>query len=223
MFYGADVGGGGDDTMAAAAVSGPVGSGPVAPGPKRWRNPLPDDFLRVPGRGRAGAPGTPAGQMVGDEMVAQMFTDEMFMRQLAAHPEFAAFVGDDSYQGQDPLAAMYAQHASRPPGVRQRSTTEHRRSTGETFSKKMSKVGDDMKRKFNSFVLSFNRKRNTARPSRGGGYAEVDTDGAEEGASLLTGGDADTAGLRPRQMTTIDDDSDEEEEITLTRSRGKAD
>lgn len=80
---------------AGAATSGSV--------PKRWRHPLPADFLAIPATAPAAAGGgggwsggaaahtsTSDAQMAEDEAMARMFADELFMAQLQRDPEVAA-------------------------------------------------------------------------------------------------------------------------------------
>ena len=83
----------------------------AAPSARRWRHPLPDDFLQVRRRARvtlylmlweltsrgscsrvpAQVPGG-APQAMGDEALAQMMSDELFMASLRADPEILNYL-----------------------------------------------------------------------------------------------------------------------------------
>uniref|UniRef100_A0A7S1G3A3 CUE domain-containing protein n=1 Tax=Bicosoecida sp. CB-2014 TaxID=1486930 RepID=A0A7S1G3A3_9STRA len=227
-------------SRASSSSGGRRAAGSGDGGGRRWRHPLPDDFLRVPGRGGDGD-GTPSGQMVGDEMVAQMFADELFVQQLMSHPEFADYLDDEVYETDEFGAVVPGrggdvaarQRRRRPTGEqRPRAGSEARRTTGESFASKLSEMGNDVKRKFNTLMLRFGRNTgggvggSTARPAAGRGYATLDADEADgEGSSLLARDDG--VELRGRggggavDMGAIgvasDDESDDEGGLTRRR------
>lgn len=211
----------------------------------RWRHPLPDDFLQIPGRGGGGgAPGTPSGTggMLEDQLVAQMMADELFLAELQQNPDFAAYLEAE----QDYLGSMGADE--RPSGTgaggRPRSASEARRQAGGGFAEKLSTLGDDVKRKFNSLVLRFGKKQGGT-GGRGPGYATLDGDADDsgEGTSLLASAsdglelrDRGTAGAgrsggslemvegTPSHVLAGDDDDDDDDDAGLTRRRrGKDD
>lgn len=186
----------------------------------------------MPGRDLPRSPG--AGPMADDEMVAQMFADELFVQQLAADPELAVYLDaemDGSYViGGDP----YGEAQRRP--ARPRSSSTSRRNTGESFTTKMSTVGSEVKRKFNSFLLRFQRNRGGGGQAGYGGLQDADDDDDHEGASLLGGGRADGVELRDRTahggeevgpqravIGTLTDDEDEADDAGARRRRSKDD
>ena len=55
---------------------------------RKWRNPLPDDFLILPN----GHEKLTSQQEYQDAMLAQMLQNELFMEQLKSHPDYMAYV-----------------------------------------------------------------------------------------------------------------------------------
>ena len=75
-----------------SADPGPSVVGSIALAPSTGvRNPLPDDFLRVPGSATSGT--TSAAQQAQDAALAQMMVDDLFMDELRSNPEFSRYLG----------------------------------------------------------------------------------------------------------------------------------
>lgn len=168
------------DSRQAAAAAAPGG-----PARGRWRHPLPDDFLRVPGAGQPVATSTPSDQITQDMLLAQMMEDELFLQELRQDPEFARYLEAESdffRRGGDAIPSAQGSSQSR-----RRSGSQTSATTGTSWTAKLASMGDEMKRKFNSLAMRFRKS----------GGAEPTQDPMQYRSLLVDGGDDD------------DDDDDE--------------
>lgn len=162
--------------MHAPAASAAAASSSDASGARRWRNPLPDDFLRVPAVGAAHTSSS-SNQVMQDQLLAQMLENELFLEELRNNPEFAGYLFEEA----DPDSRV--RHRAHGAGAGRQA------ATGPTWQERLASMGGGMKRKFNSLALRF--KRNT-----GGGARSSSTGGGDPSQyrSLLGDGDDDDAG-----------------------------
>lgn len=141
--------------------------------PRKWRHPLPDDFLRVPGADRPPITSTSNDQLTNDLLLAQMMEDELFLEELRQNPDFAAYLEaeEEFFHRRDRTSSTDSTGRRGSSGTRrrrQRSVAEARgggggggsqgRPSGSSWASKISSMGDEMKRKFNAFAMKFRRR-----------------------------------------------------------------
>lgn len=157
-------------TPAPASTGAPRHHGHRGASSRRWRHPLPDDFLVVPGAGRAPVTSTPEDQMSHDMMLAQMMEDELFLDELRRDPAFAAYLEAESefFGGRgragsmDGAGASHRQRRPRPRRSQAQARAAAARGTGApsgtSWTSKLASMGDEMKRKFNTLAMRFRRR-----------------------------------------------------------------
>lgn len=117
---------------------------------------LPPDFLRVPGGPGTQAPGVDGG--MSDEQLAQLLQNELFLQELAAHPEFGQLHQQrllDQARSGNSGGSRAAPDARPAPG----SPAPAAGAAASTSSATVSSMATAMKNRLKAFGRSFNRSR----------------------------------------------------------------